>query len=150
MKRAHFHYSLDHTYNLHFVSLISIVSINFKIIITFVKELRSKYMEMTTNVLNNDCLPQVFRYLTLIDRFRLERVSQQFQNSIYLEKQFFKVSNDLVPNIVNEHHLVNLSLFRSVCQKCTDITTTLSVLSSLMPQIALILMSWLTIKFSML
>ena len=83
----------------------------------------SNESDINSFVLNDDCLRQIFRHLTLRDRFRLERVSKQFKNWIYFDKWLLKVTNDLVPNIINEYNVVNIDLFRSVCQKWTEITT---------------------------
>ena len=101
----------------------------------FVSEIESKFMssriamtakeeELDHNsvVLNDDCLLKVFEPFTIIDKFRLERVSKQFQKLIYLIGWYFNVTNDIVPKIVNEYRVVDLKLFKSVCQKCPDIT----------------------------
>ena len=83
----------------------------------------SNESDINSIILNDDCLRQVFTYLTLKDRIRLERVSKQFKNWIYFEKWCLNMTNDSVPNIINDYYVVNIDLFRSVCQKCTDITT---------------------------
>ena len=83
----------------------------------------SNVIDINSFIFNDDCLRQVFTYLTLRDRFRLERVSKQFENWIYFDKWLLKVTNNSVPNIINEYNVVNIDLLRSVCQKCTDITT---------------------------
>ena len=72
-------------------------------------------------VLNDDCLLQVFGHLTIRNKFRLESVSKQSQKLIHHKGWYFNVTNDNVPNIINEYQVVDLKLFKSVCLKCPNI-----------------------------
>ena len=78
--------------------------------------------DLNSVVLNDDCLLQVFGHFTIRDKFRLERVSKQFQKLVYLKGWYFKVNKEIVPKITNEYNLVDIKFFKSLCQKFTNIS----------------------------
>ena len=63
----------------------------------------------------------VFAYLSLKDKTRLERVSKQFKNLVYLGIHYFDVTNQFVPNISNEDNVVDINRFESLMKKCLNI-----------------------------
>ena len=93
-------------------------------------DLGSNESEITTDysksedssvVMNDDCCQLVFEYLSLKDKCRLERVSQQFMKLIYQKQWLLSVKNDFIPNIINKYNVVDIGLLEKVIKICPNI-----------------------------
>ena len=73
-------------------------------------------------VLNDDCCELLFEYLTLEDKCRLERVSEQFKKVIYLKQRKIKLF-DCSMQTDDVKYVVNIDRLEYILKKCLDIKT---------------------------
>ena len=72
-------------------------------------------------VLNDDCCELVFEYLTLEDKCRLERVSEQFKKLVFLKKNKLYLIDCSVRNDTDEKYEVNMDRLKYILKKCSNV-----------------------------
>ena len=76
---------------------------------------------ISTVVLNDDCCELVFEYLTLEDKCRLERVSEQFKKLVYLKQNKFKLIACSVRTDIDVKYVVNIDRLQCILNKCSNL-----------------------------
>ena len=78
-------------------------------------------LETNSVVLNDDCCELVFEYLTLEDKCRLERVSEQFKKLIFLKQTKLELIICSILTDIDEKYVVLIDRLECLLKKCSNL-----------------------------